>query len=48
MVASRQVVIPFCRGIGRQRVRGVGALAQVIGRTATPVLRKFLSQLQNA
>ena len=39
MVASNQVEIPFYRGVGRQRGRGLGALAQVIGRTATPFLR---------
>ena len=42
MVASREVEIPFCRGVGRQRRRGFGALAQVIGRTAFPFLRKFI------
>ena len=42
MVASRQVEIPFYRGVGRQRGRGFGALAQVIGRTAIPFLRKFI------
>ena len=42
MVASRQVEIPFYRDIGRQRGRGFGALAQVIGRTATPFLRKCI------
>ena len=40
MIASRQVEIPFYGGIGRQRRRGFGALAQVIGRTAIPFLRK--------
>ena len=40
MVASRQVEIPHYRGVGRQRGRGFGALAQVIGRTAIPFLRK--------
>ena len=40
MVASRQVEIPYYRGVGRQRGRGVGALAQVIGRTAIPFFRK--------
>ena len=39
MVASRQVEIPFFRGVGRQRRRGFGALAQVTGRTAIPFLR---------
>ena len=37
MVASRQVEIPLCRGIGRQRRRGFVALAQVIGRTAITI-----------
>ena len=41
MVASRQVEIPFYRAVGRQRGRGFGALAQVIGRTAIPFLRKY-------
>ena len=42
MVASRQVEIPFYRGIGRQRERSFGALAQVIGRTVFPFLRKYI------
>ena len=42
MVASRQVEIPYYRGVGRQRGRGLGALAQVIGRTAIPFLRKYI------
>ena len=42
MVASREVVIPFYRGVGRQRGRGFGELAQVIGRTAIPFLRKYI------
>ena len=42
MVASRQVEIPYYRAVGRQRGRGFGALAQVIGRTATPFLRKYI------
>ena len=42
MVASRQVEIPYYRSVGRQRGRGVGALAQVIGRTAIPFLRKYI------
>ena len=42
MVASRQVEIPFYRGIGRQRGRGFGALSQVNGRTAIPFLRKYI------
>ena len=40
MVASRQVEIPFYWGVGRQRGRGMDALAQVIGRTAIPFLLK--------
>ena len=42
MVASREVEIPFYRGVGRQRGRGFGALAQVIGRTAISFLRKYI------
>ena len=41
MVASRQVEIAYYRGVGRKRGRGLGALAQVIGRTAIPFLRKY-------
>ena len=42
MVASRQVKIPFYRGIRRQRERGCGAVAQGIGRTEIPFLRKHI------
>ena len=42
MIASRQVEIPYNRGVGWQRGRGFGALAQVIGRTAIPFLRKYV------
>ena len=42
MVASRQVEIPYYRSVGRQRGRGFGALAQVIGRTAIPFLSKYV------
>ena len=42
MVASKQVEIPYYRAVGRQRGRGFGALAQVIGRTAIPFLRKYI------
>ena len=42
MVASRQVENPYYRAVGRQRGRGFGALAQVIGRTAIPILHKFI------
>ena len=40
MVASREKEISFHRGVGRQRGREFGAFAQVIGRTAIPILRK--------
>ena len=40
-VAWRQVGIPFYRGIGQQRGHVFVALAQSIGRTATPFLRKY-------
>ena len=42
MVASNTLELPYYRGIGRQRGRGFGALAQVIGRTAIPFLRKYI------
>ena len=42
MVASRQVEIPFYRGIGRQRGRGFGALAQVFRKTFFPFPRKYI------
>ena len=42
LVASRQVEILFFSGTGRQRGRGFGTLAQVIGRTAFPFLRKYI------
>ena len=42
MVASRQVEIPYYRAVGRQRGRGFGALAQIIGRTAIPFLSKYV------
>ena len=42
MVASRQVEVPYYRAVGRQRGRGFGALAQVIGRTVVPFLRKYV------
>ena len=42
MVASRQVEIPYYRAVGRQRGKGFGALAQVIGRTEIPFLRKYI------
>ena len=42
MVASRQVEIPYYRAVGRQKGRGFGSLAQVIGRNAIPFLRKYV------
>ena len=42
MIASSQVEIPYYRAVGRQRGRGFGALAQVIGSTAIPFLRKYV------
>ena len=42
MVASREVEIPLYRGVGRQRGRGFGSLAQIFGRTAIPFLRKYI------
>ena len=40
MVASRELELPYYRGVTRQRGRGFGALAQVIGRTAVPFVKK--------
>ena len=42
IVASNTLELPYYKGIGRQRGRGFGALAQVIGRTAIPFLRKYI------
>ena len=42
MVASRQLDIPFYRGIVRQQGRKFGALAQVTGQTAFPFLCKYI------
>ena len=43
MVASSTLELPHCKGIGRhQRGSGLGALAQVIGRTAILFLRKYI------
>ena len=43
MVALKQAEIPYYRGVGRQRGRGFGALAQVIGRITSPVSRTNLA-----
>ena len=42
MVASNTLELPYYRGIGRQRERGFGALAQVIGKTVIPFLRNYI------
>ena len=42
MVASNTLKLPYYKGNGRQRGRTFGALAQVIGRTTIPSLRKFV------
>ena len=42
MVTSRQVEIPFYRGICRQRGPVFGEIAQVFGRAAIPLLRKYI------
>ena len=43
MLASRQVETPYYRGVGRQKGMGFEALAQVIGRTAFPFLREYIT-----
>ena len=47
MVASRQVEIPYYRAVGRQRGWGSGAVAQVIGGTAIPLLCKYVVPAAN-
>ena len=42
MIASNNLELPYYKGIGRQRSRGFGAPAQVIGKTAIPFLRKYI------
>ena len=42
MFASRQVEIPFYRGIGRQRGQIFDALAEVNGKTLIPILREYV------
>ena len=34
--------LPYFRGYSRQKGRGIGALAQTIGRTAIPFLRRYV------
>ena len=42
MVASNTLELLYYKGIGRQRGRGFGALAQDFGKTAIPFLRKHI------
>ena len=42
MVASNTLELPYYKGIERQRGRGLGILAQVVGRTAITFLRKYI------
>ena len=42
MVASITLEVPYYKGLGRQRGLGFGALAQIIGRTANPLLGKYI------
>ena len=42
MVALGEVEILFYRGVGRQRGRGFGALAQFIRKIAIPFLKNYL------
>lgn len=39
---SAAVNLPYFRGHARQRGRGFGALAQTLGRTAIPFIKKFI------
>ena len=48
MIASRQVEIPFCRGIGRQRGRGFVHLHKLLGELLFHFRVNISSQLQNA
>ena len=42
LVASNTLELPYYKCIRRQRERGFGALALVIGRAAIPFLRKYI------
>ena len=42
MVASNTLELLYYKGFGREKGRGFGALAQVIGTTAIPFLRKYI------
>ena len=47
MFASNTLELPYYKVIGRQSGRGFGALAQVIGRTAIPFVRKYIVPAAN-
>ena len=47
MVASNTLELPDYNGIGRQRERGFGAPAQVVGTTAILFLRKYIDRAAN-
>ena len=42
MVAQNSANFPIFRGHARQRGRGFGALAQTLGRTAIPFIKKYI------
>ena len=42
MVAQSSANFPIFRGHARQRGRGFGALAQNLGRTAIPFIKKYI------
>ena len=42
MVAHNSADFPIFRGHARQRGRGFGALAQTLGRTAIPFIKKYI------
>ena len=42
MVLSNNLELPYYKDIGRQRGRGFGASAQVIGKSSIPFLRKHI------
>ena len=42
MVAQNSADLPIFRGHARQRGRGFGALAQILGRTAIPFIKKYI------
>ena len=42
MVASRQMKIPYYKGIGGERETGFGAIAKIIGRTKFPFFSNYV------